>query len=67
MAAQDSLLSLLDYEYLPFCVTDLVLIYESAGHFFSFPYPLVNTPQMNNKLLNCLPHSLPDESLEFMN
>jgi hypothetical protein len=30
MTVYDSLHSLLDYECLPFCVTDLVLIYESA-------------------------------------
>jgi hypothetical protein len=30
MTVQDSLHSLLDYEYLFFCVTDFVLIYESV-------------------------------------
>jgi hypothetical protein len=37
------------------------------GRFFSFRSPLVNTPQLNTQLLNCLLHSLTYESMIELN
>jgi hypothetical protein len=52
MTAEDSLHSLLDYECLLFCC-DWLGSDLRISHFFSFRFPLVNTPQLNTELLNC--------------
>jgi hypothetical protein len=46
MTVSNSLHSLLDYECLLFFMTDL-----RVGHLFTFHCPLVNTPQLNTRLL----------------
>jgi hypothetical protein len=62
MTAQDSLHSLLDHECLLF-LRDWLGSDLQNGHFFSFRRPLLNTPQLNTQLLNCLLNSLTSEWL----
>jgi hypothetical protein len=61
-----SLHSLLDYECLLFHC-DWLGSDLRDGHFFSFRCSLVNIPQLNTQLLNCLLNSFTNESLEFTN
>jgi hypothetical protein len=53
MTAYASLQSLLDHQCIPFRC-DWLGSDLRVGHFFSFRCPLVNTPQLNTQLLNCV-------------
>jgi hypothetical protein len=66
MTVSDSLHSLLDYECLPFHC-DWLGSDLRVGHFFSFCCLLVNTPQLDTQLLNCLLNSLTNESTNGFN
>jgi hypothetical protein len=62
VTACDSLHSLLDYDCLLFH-SDWLGSDLRIGHIFRFRCPLVNTPQLNTPLLNCLRNSVTNEWL----